>query len=317
MMKKKEKGGELLRINVKEVSVVDAPANQRKFLFFKGDLKKADANFSVECDGTLAGTKIIVNGKELEDLKSFYFSFYQPDADEELYIDPVSLMYTIISDADNGFETSQTYNLAKAEGKRMDLVKLGAFIKALTEKDLTEAQLKKIDKPTLDSLLILSQYEGQMPPDLAGAVGHFLKDVDSEPVVEPDKKPDDKPTSDLSDETKKTLTTHLEAISALLTGEKVEEPSEAEAVLAKLKDISERIGKLEKGEGEEPKPKPGEGSEEPDTDLAKVLLLLGSVGDRLKIVEKTAGVEKGIEDQRGGGGGTEVVDHYTSVPLDV
>lgn len=314
-MNKKEKGGELLRINVKEVSVVDAPANKRKFLFFKGDLKKADANFSVECDGTLEGTKIIVNGKELEDLKSFYFSFYQPDADEELYIDPVSLMYTIISDAENGFQTSQTYNLAKAEGKRMDLGKLAAFIKGLTEKDLTEAQLKKIDKPTLDSLLILSQYEGQMPDDLAGAVGHFLKDVDSVPVVKPDKKPDDKPTSDLSDEKKKTLTTHLEAISALLTGEKVEDPSETDAVLTKLKDISERIGKLEKGEGEEPKPKPGEESEEIDTDTAKILLLLGGMADRLKVVEKSAGVEQGIVDQEGGGGAGQVKDNYTSVPL--
>ena len=45
---KEKKGGELRDIKVKEVSMVDAPANRRKWLFFKSDLKKAEADFFVQ-----------------------------------------------------------------------------------------------------------------------------------------------------------------------------------------------------------------------------------------------------------------------------
>jgi len=312
-MKLKKEGGELLQIDIEEVSVVDAPANKRKFLFLKSDLEKAEVDVRLQSDGTLEGTKLTVNGKEIEDLKAFYFNYFKPDNDEELYIDPVSCSYTVASDAENGFETS--YHLSKAEGNTMDYAKLIAFIKALTAKDVTEAQLKKLDQEAIDSLNILSQYEGQMPADLSKAVGHFLKDLDAEPAAEEETDP---PANKYSDEEMAALKTALDAIAEIIGGKKEDgkEPTGAEAILEKLKAITARIGKLEKGEDPKPGEKP-EGTDadpDPDPGVAKILEALKGIEDRLQVVEKSAGVARQAE-ETGGAGADEVVDHYKSVPL--
>lgn len=317
-MLKKKKGGELLSINIEEVSVVDAPANQRKFLFFKSDLEKAKADFSVQSDGTLDGTAIIVNGKTLEDLKSFYFSYYKADAGEEMYFDPVSLQYTLITADENGFKTSETYELAKQRGMKMNYAEMGAFVKALTGKDVTEEQFKKLDKATLDELHVLSQYEGQMPQDLAKAVGHFLKDMEAEATpAEPTDPPAEK--SGLDDATKESLKAIADSITAMLS-DKEEDLTGDAGVLAKLQDVADRIGKLEKGKA--PKPDPKKKDDDLESDSAKILKVLEGIltasedfQERLQVVEKTSGVKKGIDDIEGGGGSEEVVDHYTTVPL--
>ncbi len=315
-MKLKKKGGELLRIEIEEVSVVDAPANQRKFLFFKSDLEKAEADFSVQSDGTLEGTTITVNGKTLEDVKSFYFSYYQPDTDEEMYFDPVSLMFTLVTADENGFTTSETFELAKRRGEIMDYAKLGAFIKALTGKDVTEEQFKKIDEPTLNELLVLSEYEGQMPVDLKKAVGHFLKDMDAEGATQEPKAKDDTNTSDapgLSDETMESLKAMAETLNTLITGKKPEDLTGDSAVLEKLTAIMDRIGKLEKGKPA-PKDKDDADAEVADEDDNKVLALLKTIDERLGVVEKSSGIEKSIDDSQAGGEETDK-DPYSSIPL--
>ena len=45
---------------------------------------------TIETDGTRAGTKITVNGKEVQDLASFRFSFWNDD-----YGSPVSLAFSV------------------------------------------------------------------------------------------------------------------------------------------------------------------------------------------------------------------------------
>ncbi len=315
-----DKGGELRRITVKEVSVVDAPAIGRTWLFLKSDLKKGKVSFSVESDGTLAGTKIAVDGKEIEDLKSFYFNYFKPDRDEELYIDPISCSYTVTGDATDSFE-SLTYNLTKAEGKlKMDYAKLGAFVKALTSQDVTEEQFKKMDQGTLDELSILSQYEGQMPKDLAKAVGHFLKiDVET-PADPPEKKPDDKKSDKPADSDdvpdKEKLIALRDQLTVLIDGEKPEPAGGSAEVLKLLKGIDARLVVVEKVEKpttepkDEPKPKPSD----TDSETKEILELLKGIDTRLVVVEKSSGIEKGTT-EGGGGGGEPEEDHYKSIDL--
>jgi hypothetical protein len=303
----KRKGGELRNIKVKEVSIVDAPATRRTWLFLKSDVKKTDADIRITSDGTHEGTKLTVNGEEIEDLKSFYFSYFKPAEGEELYIDPLSCSYTVSSDAEGGFQHEETYNLAKGEDRKMDFVKLGAFVKALTGKDVTEEQFKKMDETTQHELFVLSQYEGQMPTDLSKAVGHFMK-LDEPPADPPAETPKDPPedppatSGELTPETLASLQTMVDGLTALITGKKVEKgKGGSEDVLAKLQAFADRIGKLEKGET-------------PPTENQKVLDLLKSIEDRLQVVEKSSGIEKGILD--GGSGGTETeVDLYSSIDL--
>lgn len=311
-MKLNKKGGELLKIQIEEVSVVDAPANQRKFLFFKSDLKKAAADFSVQSDGTTEGTSITVNGKTLEDLKSFQFSYYKPDADEEMYFDPVSLSFTLTTANENGFKTSETYELAKQRGNIMDYAKLGAFVKTLTGRDVTEEQFKKMDETALNELDVLSQYEGQMPVDLKKAVGYFLKDMDADGGTQETQ--DDTNKTDQSDppeikaEVLESLKTMAETLNALIAGKKPDEPTDDSAVLAELTKITDGIAKLSKGK---PEPKPKDADTDPESDTAKILKLVEGFDGRLGIVEKSSGVKKGIDDDAGGG----EKDPYSSLNL--
>lgn len=305
-----KKGGELRDINVKEVSIVDAPANRRKWLFFKSDLEKAKVNFSVECDGTLEGTKITINGKEMEDLKSFYFNYFKPEADEELYITPISCSYTVTGDAGDGFE-SLTYNLTKAEGElKMDYVKLGAFVKALTGKDVTQEQFKKMDESTLEELNVLSQYEGQMPTDLKKAVGHFLK-VDAEPPAEtPPEKPEE--SEDIPAESLQELKELRDKLDVLIAGKKPEPEDATAEILEKMKGIAARIATLEKGD--KPATEPKDDQDGQTSEMKQILELLEGIENRLGVVEKSSGIEKGTS-EGGGGGGDEEVDHYKSIDL--
>jgi hypothetical protein len=112
-LKKLPKGGELTEIEIEEVSIVDAPANQRPFLLKKREgIRKAEVEIVITSDKTLDGTTITVNGKTLEDLKSFYFNLFRPDEDEEeYYIDPVSCVFTMDGGKVDGFESSESFEL--------------------------------------------------------------------------------------------------------------------------------------------------------------------------------------------------------------
>jgi len=81
------KRGKLRDINVKEVSLVDLPANKQPFLFFKREgakesqfvKAKKKIKIEIESNGTVGGTSIAVNGENLGKLRSFDFSFYGSD----------------------------------------------------------------------------------------------------------------------------------------------------------------------------------------------------------------------------------------------
>lgn len=236
---KKGKGGELRDINVKEVSLVDAPANRRKWLFFKSDLEK--------------------------------------------------------------------------EGKlKMDYAKLGAFVKALTGKEITEEQLEKLDETSLGQLNVLSQYAVQMPEELSKAVGHFLK-LDVEPPAEtPLDKPADKPaeSEDLPADKLAELTELRDKLDVLITGKKPEPEDATAEILKKIKGIAERIDALEKGE--KPATEPEDEPPDKGSGTKEILELLKAIDNRLGVVEKSSGIEKGASE---GGGGEPEVDLYSSIDL--
>ncbi len=117
-MKLRKRGGQLTQIEIEEVSVVDAPANRKPFLFVKNKegLRKAALDVRFVSDGTPDGTSVEVNGKKLEGLKNFYLNFYRPDEDEEMYFDPVSCSWTVDTGKVDGFESSESYNLESGGG---------------------------------------------------------------------------------------------------------------------------------------------------------------------------------------------------------
>ena len=273
----------------------------------------------MESDGTLEGTTITVNGKEVEGLTSFYFNYHKPEGDEELYYDPISCNYTVSSDSEDGFE-SITYSLNKAEEKlKMDYAKLGAFVKALTGTEIAEEQFKKMDQAKQDELHVLSQYAVQMPQDLSKAIGHFLKSAlavpDDKPADKPDDKPADKP-ADADDEPDdmKELIALKDRLEALIAGKKPNPEDVNKAILAKMQEVSERIATLEKGE--KPKVEPVEKKDDlsaADSESNEILDLLKGINARLSVVEKSSGIEKGAS-EAGGGDGDEV-DLYKSINL--
>lgn len=292
-MKKKQKGGQLKDMKITEVSIVDAPANRREFLFIKSDLEKAEADIQIKSDGSLQGTEITVNGKKIEDLKSFYFSFYKPADDEEVYIDPVSCSYTVTSDAEDGFVTSETYNLSKAKGKTMDFQRVIDFVKELTGETLTKAQIEKWDADKQRAWSIMSLYETQFTPELHESLGKLMK-----PEAAPDTSdaPSEEPPAEGSEETpgKKKMAeivAGLDAIKAIIDGSGAEEPTDATEALEEVKKLKARLAKIEVGEP--PEQKPGD-SPADESGMAQVLAALEDIKSRLEVVEKSAGVKKDL-----------------------
>lgn len=290
-MKLKKKGGELKDIEIEEVSVVDAPANKRRFLLFKNDIEKTDTDIRIQTDGTSEGTKITVNGDEIKDLKSFYFSFYKPDEGEEMYIDSVYASYMIIADADGGF-THVTYTLSKKEGATMDIAKL------------TEEQIAKMDEESQKFVKVLKQYAEMMPEDLIAAVSHFIKD-------EPEETPkEDEPAQDggISDEERAKWEALREQIDAVLNPVTEEEKAAA--------DVAKRDAKLDKVlsllEKVEEKP-PAEKQKEPDEEPGEIIKSIDELTKRLALIETNVTGKQGIESTEVGK--QDGKDNFTSIDL--
>lgn len=109
-------------VEIEEVSLVDVPANLRKFFFIKRnsgtekfEIEKGDTSISIDSDGTIEGTKITINGKKLKDISNFLFSFFL-DSEFSDGSGPVFSQFTLTSDKKkDGFTSAETFTLAKAK----------------------------------------------------------------------------------------------------------------------------------------------------------------------------------------------------------
>ncbi len=204
----------LKNIEPSEISYTDLPATRKKFLFFKRDMqrlfekyqdssdihkrrfliaKKDDKKISVsiESDGTIKGSKIIVNGEEIKNLQNFNFSFYKPQGvggEEVAGISPISCSYSKITETEDGFKHSDTFYLSKSEMEvnGMDINKelkdlLDSYFDeevsfAPEEFELEKAELSdKALNAIKGALKLISKYKADFPDDLKGAVGVLAK----------------------------------------------------------------------------------------------------------------------------------------------
>lgn len=204
----------LKNIEPSEISFTDLPATRKRFLFFKRDMQKLfdkyqdssdihqrrfliakkddkKINISIESDGTIKGTKIIVSGEEIKNLQDFHFSFYKPRGEEGKEIagvSPISCSYSKITETEDGFKHSDTFYLSKSEMEvnGMDMNKelkdlLDSYFDeevsfAPEEFELEKAELSdKALNAIKGALKLISKYKADFPDDLKGAVGVLAK----------------------------------------------------------------------------------------------------------------------------------------------
>jgi len=266
-------------IKVKEVSLVDMPANKESFLFFKREnakqiqLAKAKKKIKIviESNGLVGGTKVSVNDENLGKLRSFDFSFYGDDPKHAIHAS-----YSKVTASEDGFSRTETYYLTK--GQIMDEKTLKALQKYLGTDEIDFE--KKVDEEEIQKAITLihEHYQEAFPEDLENAVGviakraadsYAAKDVEKagarlskdmirklKAIIEslqsilPEKSESTEKSdnSDNSSELSKQITALTEAIAKLGTDEKKDDDKSSTAELAKqLEKISESVEALEKG----------------------------------------------------------------------
>lgn len=174
-----KKSRKMKDIHLREISLVDKPANLRPFLLWKQDGKPSDGsllkakkkiNIEIVSDGTVGGTDIVINGDKVEKMQSFNFSFWKGEDAKSR----VSASYTTLVENVDGFQRTETYYLSKGDvqmDKRLqELLKsfLGdGFEKADFElNELNEATIVELEK----ALTTINGYKDDFPADLVAAV---------------------------------------------------------------------------------------------------------------------------------------------------
>ena len=284
------KSRSLKDITIKEVSLVDRPANKRSFLLFKQDenasgdslLKaKKKINIEIESDGTVGGTVITVNGTKVDKLKSFNFDFWE-GTDKSA---KVNASYSILAEAADGFQRTETYYLAKGV-KHMDPKVKELLVKFLGEKfkDVTFEKSEFNDETITElvkSLTIVNEYKEEFPADLNAAIGvlaiNASQGYKQEEVVE-------KAGAKLSKDSLAKIKAAVEAVKALEgmlpKEDDVTDTKKSEAVDSELQKTVEKLAEsvaaitstLEK--------------KETSDQLTKVTEAISAVSDRIKNLEK-------------------------------
>lgn len=315
-----KKSRSLKDIELEEVSLVDLAANKRKFLFFKRGksddeghadsvTKQRELKVSIESDGTEAGTKILVNGKEIDGIESFYFDYWKPRGVELDGKRPASIgcSYSkIVEAADTGFKRTETFHLSKGEIK-MDKEIL-ELVKEYLGEEFKEEEFTKVEKLSdeavkaiKDALKLVNKYKADFPDDLSKAVavlvryagygyGYPAKEGSAESNEDGNNNDEgvfDKSGKKLSKETLKKLVDALKAIQSVLPEDTkvkksaTEEPTKDDA----LKEIKEAIEKM------------ATSTQGSDEKLKEITDSITEVTKRLEVVEKTKGIKKSIESQ--------------------
>ena len=286
-------------IETTEISFVDEPATRKKFLFYKQAEKKTKqkmTKISIESDGTTRGTKIQINGEELEDIQSFSFSTWSNSVDEN---QPVSCSYSKFVEDEDGFKRSETFYLTKGD-TNMDNV-IQELLKSYEEEEVGIDFEKKLDKDAIkaikDAMATVNKYKGDFPDDLKTALANVMKGIAKlsvEGYGYPEKKEKEdvskagaKFSKDTMEKLKKAIEA-LEALKAILPG--LKEETQKSATSDESENINRTIEKLNKSIGELEDKK----SEASKTALTKTLEELAK---RLEVVEKGTRVKKSVEGQ--------------------
>ncbi len=285
------KHGKLKDITVKEVSLVDLPANKLPFLFFKRQgTKDSDSvskakkiKIAIESDSTVGGTAITINGKKLSKLKSFDFSFYGGGDPKQR----IHASYTKGSDDSDGFSRTETYYLSK--GDIMDKKTKKALEKYLGtddidfEKQATEEDIAKALQ------LVTEHYQESFPEDLEKAVGVLAKSAAIKAEVKEEHDDVEKAGAKFSKDVLEKLRGVVEAVEALkgvlpeASSTKKSDGTDNELV-KRIEELSKVVGALEGNTKEEKK--------EDTSDLAKTLY---SISKRLETIEKSGACKKSID----------------------
>ena len=298
----------LENIDVEKIALVDLPAIRRKFLIEKQDKK---ISISIESDGTIKGSKIIVNGEEIKNLQDFHFSFYKPRGEiGETVGSPISCSYSKITETEDGFKHSDTFYLSKSE---MEVNKMDKELKELLDSyfgeevsfDTEEFEKAKLSDKALDAikgaLNLVNKYKADFPDDLKKAVGTLAKYA-SYGYGYPAKKSDDNKDINKAGKTlsKDTVTKVKSVIKAF---------NELQNVVKALNDLlpEEDQKNLKKSDATEGKDADEEFKNAIDevTGIAKKLEkklvekdeTIEKLNKRLETVEKEKGIKKSIEGQ--------------------
>lgn len=245
--------------------------------------KKKKINIVIDSDGTIGGTKISVNGDELEDLRDFNFSFWS-NADSS---NPVSCSYSKFVETEDGFSRSETFYLSKGD------LQMDEKIKKQLENYFGENENIDFEKAEDDSVIIkaletVNEYRGDFPDDLKKAVGVIAKQTglhESADTKQSDNETDlEKAGAKLSKETLKKITDALVALKSILPQLKENtEKSDKTDVEKSIKELTESIEKLEK--------------KKEDATKDELTEALAELAKRLETVEKNTGVAKNISGQ--------------------
>lgn len=278
----------LSNIKIKEVSMVDLPANKQPFVFFKRQGEQSEDSLNkqkkikivIESNGLVGGTKVSVNDDDLGKLRSFDFSFYGDDPKQAIHAS-----YSKVAESEDGFSRTETYYLTK--GKPMDEKTLKA-LKAYLGTDDIDIE-KKVDEEEIQKAitLITEHYKEAFPEDLENAVGVIAKRAASSYAVKDDKDVS-KAGARLSKDMIKKLKAIIEALTGLIPAESQstekadggDETSELSKQLAELKDAVTKLNPTKKDDNK--------------TDVAELTKQLKEVSDSVKALEKDGATKKGI-----------------------
>ncbi len=280
---------ELKDIELKEVSLVDKAANKKKFLFFKQEGKQAapkklkkKINIVIDSDGTIGGTKIVINKDEIKNMRDFNFSFWSSDDISK----NVSCSYSRVVETEDGFSRSETFYLSKGDSKmNKDIEKqLKDYFSENEEVDFEKAS---DDDSIAKALETVNEYKGDFPDDLKKAVGLIAMQsglyMPQKIEKKEDKKTDvEKAGAKLSKDTLKKIQDALLALKSILPELKAN-TEKSSGVEKSVEELRKQIEQLENKEDDDTK-----------DELTKTLAELTK---RLETVEKGTGVKKSIESQ--------------------
>lgn len=278
----------LSNIKIKEVSMVDLPANKQPFVFFKRKgaehsqfaIAKKKIKIEIESNGTVGGTKVAVNGDELGKLRGFDFSFYGEDAKQSVHAS-----YSKTTESVDGFSRTETYYLTK--GQIMDKKTLEALKKYLGTDEIDFE--KKVDEEEIQKAveLITEHYKESFPEDLANAVGVIAKRAAGSYAVKDDKDVS-KAGARLSKDMIKKLKAIIEALSGLIPAEsqsteKADGGDETSELAKQITTLTEAIAKLDPEKKDDNK-----------SSVAELTKQLKEVSESVKALEKDGVTKKSI-----------------------
>lgn len=272
----------LKNMDIEEVSLVDRPANKRKFLLIKREDGEI-TELTIKTDGTFNGTTLEVNGEPVENLTSFWFAAWPPDDFDE---GMVNGSYSVSETDGAEFDRETTFNLKKGN----NTMKLATILKELgIDPDSLDAERTQ----DLDALV---KFIDHMPPDDAARTLNVIKaSLVKEEAPAPEHEGEETPveTDDLSSEEVAEIKSAMSRLNGMLPESeraviKSEEPSELAQVLTAIKGLAKS----------EDDPSDNNPADPPVSEKE----ILQSLIQRLAKVEKTTGVSDDDGDEEGGGG---------------